>query len=54
MEIVSENVRYSEDYIEAIYDYSTTLVEKSNDGKLKVSLPQPYVYSQFLFLLSNK
>ncbi|CAG9807938.1 unnamed protein product [Chironomus riparius] len=35
MEILSENVHYSENYIECIYDYNTTFVAKSN-GKLLV------------------
>lgn len=37
MEIHSANVKYSENYIDTVYDYQTTIVEKSN-GKLLVSL----------------
>lgn len=36
MEISSANVKYSEDYINAAYDYTTTFVEKEN-GKIIVS-----------------
>lgn len=36
MEISSANVKYSDSFIDTIYDYQTTLVEKSN-GKLLVS-----------------
>lgn len=36
MEVSSENVKYSEDFIDTVYDYQTTIVEKSN-GKLLVS-----------------
>lgn len=36
MEISSENVKYSENYIDTVYEYQTTVVEKSN-GKLVVS-----------------
>ncbi|XP_070503970.1 inositol-3-phosphate synthase isoform X1 [Chironomus tepperi] len=35
MEILSDKVRHSENYIECIYDYNTTFVEKSN-GKIIV------------------
>lgn len=36
MEISSENVKYTDDFIDTVYDYQTTIVEKSN-GKLLVS-----------------
>lgn len=36
MEISSDKVKYSENHIDTIYDYQTTIVEKSN-GKLLVS-----------------
>lgn len=36
MEVSSANVKYSEDFIDTVYDYHTTTVEKSN-GKLLVS-----------------
>lgn len=36
MEISSTNVKYSENFIDTVYDYQTTIVEKSN-GKLLVS-----------------
>jgi hypothetical protein len=36
MEISSTNVKYSENFIDTVYEYNTTLVEKSN-GKLLVS-----------------
>lgn len=42
MEVQSENVKYSENYIDVIYEYNTTVVEKSDTGKLMVSF-------QFLF-----
>jgi hypothetical protein len=41
MEILSDKVDYSENYIDCIYDYSTTFVEKSN-GKIRVS--NIYIY----------
>lgn len=37
MEILSENVKYSENFIDTVYDYNSTVVEKSN-GKLLVSI----------------
>jgi hypothetical protein len=36
MEIQSANVKYTEEFIDSVYDYQTTIVEKSN-GKLLVS-----------------
>lgn len=50
MEISSANVKYSEEYIDTVYDYQTTLVEKSN-GKLLVSLVivEDYFYLWSLF-----
>lgn len=36
MDISSDKVKYSEEFIDVIYDYSTTYVEKDN-GKLIVS-----------------
>lgn len=36
MEISSANVKYSENFIDTVYDYQTTIVEKSS-GKLIVS-----------------
>lgn len=36
MEISSSNVKYSDNFIDTVYDYQTTMVEKSN-GKLLVS-----------------
>lgn len=44
MEIISENVHYSENHIESIYDYNTTFVEKSN-GKVLVSIIINYINS---------
>lgn len=44
MEIISENVHYSENHIESIYDYNTTFVEKSN-GKVLVSIIMSYINS---------
>lgn len=41
MEISSANVKYSENFIDSIYDYQTTLVEKSN-GKLLVSIDRQF------------
>lgn len=35
MEIISDKVNYSENYIDCIYDYNTTFVEKSNE-KIRV------------------
>lgn len=37
MEISSTNVKYSDNYIDTVYDYHTTIVEKSN-GKLLVRI----------------
>ena len=37
MEISSAKVKYSEEFIDTIYDYQTTIVEKSN-GKLLVRI----------------
>lgn len=37
MEISSSKVKYSENFIDTVYDYQTTIVEKSN-GKLLVSI----------------
>lgn len=37
MEISSANVKYSNEFIDVVYDYSTTFVEKAN-GKLIVSV----------------
>lgn len=36
MEVNSAKVKYSEKFIDTVYDYQTTIVEKSN-GKLLVS-----------------
>lgn len=36
MEVSSANVKYTEDFIDTVYDYQATTVEKSN-GKLLVS-----------------
>lgn len=40
MEISSANVKCSENFIDTVYDYHTTIVEKSN-GKLLVNIGQP-------------
>lgn len=37
MEISSPNVKYSKEFIDVVYDYNTTFVEKSN-GKIIVSV----------------
>lgn len=37
MEISSANVNYSNDFIDVVYDYNTSYVEKAN-GKLIVSV----------------
>lgn len=42
MEISSSNVKYSENFIDTIYDYQTTVVEQSN-GKLMVRIECPII-----------
>jgi hypothetical protein len=37
MEIKSPNVHYSENFIDVMYEYQTTIVEKEKSGKLMVS-----------------
>jgi hypothetical protein len=47
MEIKSENVKYSEKFIDTVYDYQTTFVENS-DGKFIVSIIQKYNFANVL------
>jgi hypothetical protein len=46
MEISSAKVKYSEDFIDVVYDYSTTYVERDN-GKLIVSTHSDNVGGDF-------
>lgn len=53
MEVLSRNVNYSENYIESVYDYSTTFVEKS-DGKLLVSVINDEIWKNKIGSVNEK
>lgn len=46
IEVDSPNVTYGDRYIEADYDYCTTRVESSPDGRYKVKMDRHFIHTE--------